>query len=142
MVKHFEMVVMSEDDYHVSYIGEKVKAFVLQAGITSGIVTVVTAHTNTGIIVTEPLECIVSDLEVLLRKLVDDDGQYSHAHFLPTYGRTSANATGHLRSILTGNSCIFPIQNGKMVMGEAQEILLLEFDGPQARKIYVDVIGE
>lgn len=142
MVKHFETIVVSEDDYHATFIGERVKAFVQESGIQSGIVTVVTAHTNTGVIVTEPLPCILSDLEDLLRKLVDDDGEYAHAHFLPTYGRTSANATGHLRSILTGNSCIFPIQNGKMLMGAAQEIILIDFDGPQSRKVFVDVIGE
>ena len=142
MIRHYETVVTTKNDYHTSYLGDIVKGFVSDAGITQGIVTVVTAHTNTGVVVTEPLDCIISDLEVLLRKLVDDDGEYSHAHFLPTYGRTSANATGHLRSILTGNSCIFPIQNGKMIMGEAQEILLLEFDGPQERKIFVDIIGE
>ena len=73
---------------------------------------------------------------------MDDDAQYSHAHFLPTYGRTSANAYGHLRSLLTGNSCIFPIQNGSMIMGAAQEIVLMEFDGPQERTVFVDVIGE
>ena len=100
------------------------------------------AHTNCGIVVTEPLECIMDDFKVLLHKLVDDDAQYSHAHFLPTYGRTSANAYGHLRSLLTGNSCIFPIQNGSMIMGAAQEIVLMEFDGPQERTVFVDVIGE
>lgn len=142
MIKHYETVIMTKNDYHTFYMGDIVKGFIQEAGITQGIVTVVTAHTNTGVVVTEPLDCIISDLEVLLRKLVDDDGEYSHAHFLPTYGRTSANATGHLRSILTGNSCIFPIQNGRMIMGEAQEILLLEFDGPQERKVFVDVIGE
>lgn len=142
MVKHYEIVVNSQDDYHVSFIGEQVKKFVEESGVTSGIVTTVTAHTNTGIVVTEPLECIISDMNDMLRNLVDDDGQYAHAHFLPTYGRTSANATGHLRSILMGNSCIFPIQNGKMLMGEAQEILLVEYDGPQARKVFIDIIGE
>ena len=142
MVKHYETTIMTKNDYDTQYIGDIVKGFVADAGCTQGIVTVVTAHTNTGIIVTEPLSCIISDLEVLLRKLVDDDAEYSHAHFLPTYGRTSANATGHLRSILTGNSCMFPIKDGKMIMGEAQEIILLEFDGPQERKVFVDVIGD
>lgn len=68
--------------------------------------------------------------------------EYSHAHFLPTYGRTSANAYGHLRSILVGNSTVISLVNGKMTMGEAQEIVFMEFDGPQARKVFVDIIGE
>lgn len=141
MVKHYETIVNTEDEYYTAYIGDIVKEFVADSGIENGIVTVVTAHTNCGITVTEPLPCILSDLNVLLHKLVDDDGDYSHAHFLPTYGRTSANAYGHLRSILVGNHTILSLVNGKVVMGEAQEVVFMEFDGPQARKIFIDVVG-
>ena len=142
MVKHYEFFVMTQDEYYTEYIGDKVKAYVAEAGIQNGIVSVVTAHTNCGIIVTEPLSCILSDLDVLLHRLVNDDDEYSHAHFLPTYGRTSANAYGHLRSILVGNSTTLSLVNGKLCMGEAQEVAFMEFDGPQARKIFVDIIGE
>ena len=142
MVKHYEFFVMTQDEYYTEYIGDKVKAYVAEAGIQNGIVSVVRAHTNCGIIVTEPLSCILSDLDVLLHRLVNDDDEYSHAHFLPTYGRTSANAYGHLRSILVGNSTTLSLVNGKLCMGEAQEVVFMEFDGPQARKIFVDIIGE
>lgn len=142
MVKHYETVVNSQDEYDTAYIGDIIKKMVQESNMKNGIVTVVTAHTNCGITVTEPLDCILSDLDVLLHKLVDDDGEYSHAHFLPTYGRTSANAYGHLRSILIGNHTILSLVNGSLVMGEAQEVVFMEFDGPQARKIYVDIVGE
>ncbi len=142
MVKHYEFFVMTQDEYYTEYIGDKVKAYVAEAGIQNGIVSVVTAHTNCGIIVTEPLDCILSDLNVLLHRLVNDDDEYSHAHFLPTYGRTSANAYGHLRSILVGNSTMLSLVNGKLCMGEAQEVVFMEFDGPQTRKIFIDIIGE
>ena len=142
MVKHYEFFVMTQDEYYTEYIGDKVKAYVAEAGIQNGIVSVVTAHTNCGIIVTEPLSCILSDLDVLLHRLVNDDDEYSHAPFLPTYGGTSANAYGHLRSILVGNSTTLSLVNGKLCMGEAQEVVFMEFDGPQARKIFVDIIGE
>jgi secondary thiamine-phosphate synthase enzyme len=142
MVRHYEFFVATENEYHTTYIGDKIKEYVSSSGVKNGIVSVVTAHTNCGIIVTEPLDCILSDLDVLLHQLVDDDAEYAHAHFLPTYGRTSANAYGHLRSILVGNNTIVSLVNGKLAMGEAQEIVFMEFDGPQARKVYVDIIGE
>ena len=142
MVKHYEFFVNTQDEYYTEYIGDQVKEFVTQSGVKNGIVSVVTAHTNCGIIVTEPLDCILSDLDVLLHRLVLDDDEYSHAHFLPTYGRTSANAYGHLRSILVGNHTIVSRVEGKLCRGEAQEIVFMEFDGPQARKIFVDIIGE
>ena len=133
MVKHYEFFVMTKDEYYTEYIGDKVKELVADSGVQNGIVSVVTAHTNCSIMVTEPLDCILSDLDVLLHRLVNDDDEYSHAHFLPTYGRTSANAYGHLRSILVGNSTVLSLVNGKMTMGEAQEIVFMEF---------VDIIGE
>ena len=142
MVKHYEFFVMTKDEYYTEYIGDKVKELVADSGVQNGIVSVVTAHTNCSIMVTEPLDCILSDLDVLLHRLVNDDDEYSHAHFLPTYGRTSANAYGHLRSILVGNSTVLSLVNGKMTMGEAQEIVFMEFDGPQSRKIFVDIIWE
>lgn len=142
MVKHYEFFVNTKDEYYTEYIGDTVKGMIAESGIQNGVVSVVTAHTNCGIIVTEPLDCILSDLDTLMHKLVDDDAEYSHAHFLPTYGRTSANAYGHLRSILVGNSTMLSLVNGKACMGEAQEIVFMEFDGPQARKIFVDIIGE
>jgi len=142
MVKHYETFVMTEDEYFTTYIGDIVKKYVADSKVTNGIVSVITAHTNCGIIVTEPLACILSDLDTLLHQLVDDDAEYSHAHFLNTYGRTSANAYGHLRSILVGNSTMVSLVNGKLAVGEAQEIVFMEFDGPQARKIYIDIIGE
>lgn len=142
MVKHYEFVVNTKDEYYTEYIGSIVKEKVKESGIKNGIVTVVTAHTNCGITVTEPLDCILSDLDVLLHTLVDDDGEYSHAHFLPTYGRTSANAYGHLRSILIGNHTMLSLVDGKVIMGEAQEVVFMEFDGPQARKVFVDIVGE
>ncbi len=142
MVKHYEIFVNTKDEYHTTYIGDTVKEHVALSGVKNGIVSVVTAHTNCGIIVTEPLDCILSDLDNMLHTIVDDDAKYSHAHFLPTYGRTSANAYGHLRSILVGNNTVVSLVDGKMAMGEAQEIIFMEFDGPQKRKIFIDIIGE
>jgi len=142
MVKHYETYIMTEDEYYTTYIGDIVKELTARSGVTNGIVSVITAHTNCGIVVTEPLPCILSDLEVLLHQLVDDDAEYAHAHFLPTYGRTSANAYGHLRSILVGNSTTLSLNNGELAMGEAQEVVFMEFDGPQSRKIFIDIIGE
>lgn len=142
MVKHYEISVLTKDEYYTTYIGDIVKEHVEKSGIKNGIVSVVTAHTNCGIIVTEPLDCILHDLMVLMHELVDNDAEYAHAHFLPTYGRTSANAYGHLRSILVGNSTVVSLVDGKMKMGAAQEIVFMEFDGPQVRKIFIDIIGE
>ena len=70
------------------------------------------------------------------------DAPYAHAHFLPSYGATGNNSCGHIKSMITGNSCFFPVKDGHIVCGGAQNIYLAEFDGPQKRKVYVEVLGE
>lgn len=123
-------------------ITEQVKTIVEESGVTNGLVAVITAHTTTGILVNESLPCVETDLNDLFNKLVPLDAPYAHAHFLPTYGATSNNSQGHLKSALTGNHCVFPVIDGKVVCGGAQDIYLVEFDGPQLRRVYVEVMGE
>ena len=65
MVKHYQFSVLTDDEYSYHYIGEQVNAYVKESGVTSGIVTTVVAHTHCGIVVTEPLECIMDDFKVL-----------------------------------------------------------------------------
>ena len=40
MVKHFETVVMTKDEYCYSYMGEEVKKMVAESGIRNGIVDI------------------------------------------------------------------------------------------------------
>ncbi|WP_040197389.1 secondary thiamine-phosphate synthase enzyme YjbQ [Candidatus Soleaferrea massiliensis] len=142
MVKIKHIQVMTDDHFQFVRISEQVKEAVAESGIKNGMLFVVTAHTTTGITVNEGLSCLESDMQTTLENLVPDDYPYVHAHWLPSYGRTSANATGHLRAMLTGNHCVFPIEDGKILFGAAQEIYFAEFDGPQNRRITIEVMGE
>ncbi|MBP7032108.1 MAG: YjbQ family protein, partial [Anaerolineaceae bacterium] len=67
---------------------------------------------------------------------------YAHARILRDYGSTAGNPTGHLKSMLTGNHCLFPVVDGKVVKGDAQEIYFMEFDGPSQRSYTITVQGE
>ncbi len=133
---------LSESVSEFYNITEQVHNIVKNSGVTNGFVLVLTAHTTTGIMVNEALPCVEKDLDEMLEKMVPVDSPFVHAHFLPSYGATSNNSQGHLKSALTGNHCMFPVMDGKIVCGGAQDIYLVEFDGPQARKIFVEVMGE
>ena len=56
---------------------------------------------------------------------------------LKDYGSTAGNPTGHLKAYITGNHCHFPIIDGEMVRGGAQDIYFCEFDGPAKRTVLV-----
>lgn len=142
MVKQTKFTVYSESHFDMLKITEEIKKAVEESGVQTGLVTAITLHTTTGITVNESLDCLESDIETFMRDLVKDDAEFVHAHWLPSYGRTSANATGHLRSFVTGNHCVFPVSEGKMLVGAAQDAYLMEYDGPQAREITITVYGE
>lgn len=142
MVKLTTIEHLSKKVTELHNITQEVHDAVAQSGITNGLVVVVTAHTTTGILVNESLPCVETDMEEMFERLVPLDQDYVHAHFLPSYGATSNNSQGHLKSLLAGNHCAFPVVDGAIVCGGAQDIYLAEFDGPQKRKVYVEVMGE
>lgn len=142
MVKLTSFIQQTEAEFQMIKITDKIRNFVHDSGITSGLVAVISAHTTTGIMVNEGLECVETDIEETLDRLIPMDAPYAHAHFLPSYGATGSNSPSHLKSMLSGNSCMFVVENGKLVSGSAQDIYFAEFDGPKQRKIYIEVIGE
>lgn len=123
-------------------ITEQVHKIVENSAVKNGLVAVITAHTTTGIIVNEGLPCVEVDIADTLTKIVPLEAPYAHAHFLPSYGATGNNSTGHIKSMFSGNHCLFPVMDGKIVCGGAQDIYLVEFDGPQARRVFVEIMGE
>ena len=118
---------------------------VKESGIQDGMVTVMTKHTTTGITVNEALECLESDIENALTVdksaavtlFAPEDRPYAHARMLRDYGSTAGNPTGHLKAMIVGNHCHFPVINGEMVRGGAQDIYFCEFDGPAKRRIII-----
>jgi secondary thiamine-phosphate synthase enzyme len=142
LVKLSSFVIHTTQYIDFINITKDVESHVAKSGVKDGVVFVITAHTTTGIAVNEALECLQSDMVDMMWRLIPEDHNYAHSRMLHSYGTTAGNPTGHLRSHLTGNHAVFPVQGGKIIRGGAQEIFLCEFDGAQSRKIFVQVIGE
>lgn len=142
MVELHNIAWMSKKPEQFHNITKEVHHLVENSSVKNGVVFVVTAHTTTGIIVNEGLPCVETDIADTLTRLVPLEADYAHAHFLPSYGATGNNSTGHIKSLLCGNHCTFPVIDGKIVCGGAQDIYIVEFDGPQTRKVFVEIMGE
>ena len=142
MVVHKALTIVTRKFNEMVRVTDELERAVAEAGVASGVAVVISSHTTAGIAVNESLDCVESDIESLLAALVPEDGAYSHARMLRGYGSTAGNATGHLKGHLTGNHCIFPIVNGGLVRGAAQDVYLCEFDGPASRTVYVTCMGE
>ena len=134
--------ILTNQYVELDVITPQVEQIVAESGVKNGMVTVMTKHTTTGVTVNEALECLESDIEVALSLFAPEDRPYSHARMLRDYGSTAGNPTGHLKALLTGNHCHFPIVDGQIVRGGAQEVYFCEFDGPASRNILVMVEGQ
>jgi len=135
-------VMATETDVQLIKITDDVKKAVRESGIRDGIVFVITAHTTTGITVNESLPCVERDLLERMDRLVPTDIPYNHNHFLHSYGTIGGNTPGHIKAMLTGNHCVYPIQGGQPVIGDAQDIYFAEYDGIKKRTFYIYMMGE
>ncbi|MBP1529487.1 MAG: YjbQ family protein [Erysipelotrichaceae bacterium] len=142
MIEIIPLHYMTDEYNQYLIITKDVEEAIQKSKIKNGMVTVETKHTTTGISVNEALECLESDIDVFLGKLVPEDAPYSHCHILPDYGSTGGNPTGHIKAMLTGNHCHFPLIDGKLVKGSAQDIWFCEFDGPSQRTVNVIIQGD
>lgn len=142
MVGLMEFVVPTQADTDYINITRKVEQLVESSGIRSGTAFIITAHTTTGITVNEALECLQSDMRGIIAALAPEMRKYSHARMLHSYGQSADNAPSHIRAMLTNNHAVFPVKNGKLHRGKAQDLFLAEFDGPQDRRVVVVILGD
>lgn len=142
MIKIFENSVTSHKEFELINITDEVKNSVESSGITNGIVVVISRHTTAGITTNEALPCVEKDIELKLEQIVPANNPYVHTHMLVTYGTCSGNAPGHLKQMIVGNHCVYPVIGGKISLGSEQKIYFAEFDGLQIRKYVIEVIGE
>ena len=137
-----EEVICADREFQIIRITDKVLAAIEQSGVSDGIGYVITEHTTTGITINESLPCVERDLMEAMDRLAPEDYPYHHNHYLRSYGTIGGNTPGHIKSMLTGNHCVFPVVAGKAMLGSAADIYFCEYDGIKNRKYMIYVMGE
>jgi secondary thiamine-phosphate synthase enzyme len=138
--------VQSKKDLEMIDITDQIEAAVAESTVQNGLAWAMTAHTSAGLLVTEGIECLERDVLAHLERLAPKqppEGTYGYWHnrYLDFDGRLGFNAGDHLKSILTGVNCAFPVENGKVVRGSRQRAYFVEYDGPLARTVFIQVLG-
>jgi secondary thiamine-phosphate synthase enzyme len=76
------------------------------------------------------------DLKAMLQRLIPDDARYEHE---ATWH--DDNGHSHLRATLIGPSLSVPFHNGKLLTGEYQQIVFIDFDTrPRKRTVIGTVV--
>jgi secondary thiamine-phosphate synthase enzyme len=81
---------------------------------------------------------MIKDMQELYEKIAPRSRHYHHDE---TWG--DANGFSHLRAALQGPSLTIPFQDGELLLGTWQQVVLAEFDNKaRTRQIVVQIIGE
>lgn len=141
IIKLEKIQVQTRKSEELINITAEVERVVTDAGVQNGLVNVMTTHTSSGLLVTEGIPCLEEDILTHLSRLFPENGDYHHRRYLDYDGRLGFNAPSHLKSVVGGISCSFPVENGKVVRGSRQTIYFVEYDGPLERTYMVQVMG-
>jgi secondary thiamine-phosphate synthase enzyme len=75
---------------------------------------------------------IKHDLPNVLQRLVPDNDRYEHE---ATWN--DDNGHSHIRAALVGASVTVPFANGKLLTGEYQQVVLIDFDTRPRRRVII-----
>ena len=114
-------------------ISSKVQGIVSGFDIVNGIVNVFVVASTASVITLEYEPGLVVDLPEVLNNIVPVNRVYEHDKKWH-----DGNGYSHLRATLLGNSISVPVCEGKLELGNWQQIVLIDFDNkPRIREIVV-----
>ncbi|MFH1830969.1 MAG: secondary thiamine-phosphate synthase enzyme YjbQ [Pseudomonadota bacterium] len=113
-------------------------AFVAKSKIKTGLFTATVPGSTASITTIEYESGVIRDLERAIERLVPGDMHYDHD---ARWG--DGNGYSHVRAALLKPSLSIPIDDGQIMLGTWQQIVLLDFDNkPRKRKVIFHAIGE
>ena len=121
-------------------ITKEISDFVSQTPIRDGLVQISSLHTTAGLILNEVQEALLADMTTMFEQVIPRGVYYKHND--PDLSDCDRkNADSHLRAVVVGHCLSIPVENGKLKLGTWQQVLFTEFDGPNNRKLHVQVMG-
>jgi len=118
-------------------ITSRVEDEVIKSKIEDGICLISSPGSTVGITTIENEQNLLSDFKEFLGKIAPLSKEYHHDH---DWGEK--NAPSHIKSALIKPFLTVPIENGKLILGTWQQIVLIDFDTrPRERKIIIKIIS-
>lgn len=145
-MKIYKQIIETKSTSQIEFIDitDKVEEVVANSGIREGQVLVYAQHTSASIVVNHNEPMLIQDFMRVLYRLVPVGDRYSHDLFEIGRSKTSdgrSNGHSHCKAMLLGVSATLPIEKGKILLTEKQNIFLVEMDGARTRDVIVQVIG-
>jgi secondary thiamine-phosphate synthase enzyme len=130
-ILHHRLAVATAAPIEFHDLTEPVRAWVREAGLTDGLLTVSSPHTTARVTINEREAELQRDMVRFLERLAPADGTYGH-NLAPVDDRLNAHA--HLLGLLMPASESIAVTGGELALGAWQALFLVELDGPRPRR--------
>jgi len=119
-------------------ITPKIQKIIDDEKVKNGVCHLFVIGSTASITTCENDEQLFEDLKEVLQQIAPYKKNWRHHQ---TWG--DDNGAAHIRASLLGPNLCLPIENGKLILGTWQSIVLLDFDtGPRTRKIAITFFKE
>lgn len=142
VMKVYSRTIEVETDSRTDLINltDTVRDFVQSTGITDGHVQLSCLHTTAALLVNEWQEALLADIKSMIEGTVPRENYYRHND--PQFSDCDrSNADSHLRNVFLGHNLTVLVSEGKLVLGTWQSVIFAEFDGPNRRRVFLQVFG-
>lgn len=135
--KRFE--VRSRQEGEVLDVTREVREAVASSGLSDGVATVFVVGSTAAITTIEFEPGLADDFPEMMERVAPKSGvEYEHQRRWH-----DGNGHSHVKASLVGPSLSIPFSGGELILGEWQQVVLVEFDvRPRTRKVVVQMIGD
>ena len=142
MVKVYSKTILikTSDRTELVNLTDEIRRMFEATGVVDGYIQVSSLHTTAGLFINEWQDALLVDIKSMLEQIVPRENYYKHND--PEHSDCDRhNADSHLRNVVLGHSLSVPVAEGNLVLGQWQSVILAEFDGPNERKVFIQVFG-
>ena len=128
--------IHTKGNTHIIDITRQVQNAVYKHNLQNAVVHVYVAGSTVSITTIEFEQGLLKDLPEALEKIAPVDKEYHHDE---TWH--DGNGYAHVRASIVGNSTMIPLMDGALVLGQWQQVVLIDFDNKaRTRCITIQII--
>ena len=138
MIHYQEFTIKTKGFTDIIDITEKIQKIVEKSGIEDGLAVIFIPGSTAGVTTMEYESGAIQDLRDVLAIIAPQNKNYQH-----NLKWGDGNGFAHLRASLIGASLTVPVKDSQLILGQWQQIVVLDFDNrARERRVVVQTVGE
>lgn len=127
----FKLVIQSEKKREIIDITDPINQEISRKNFKGGVCNLFVAHTTAALTTADLDPGTEQDYLEAFEKIIPDLN-YQHPH-------NPSHMSDHILSTLIGTSLTIPVENGNLILGTWQRVVLVELDGPRQRQVVLNL---